>query len=245
MDDKKQDSVYYSLPDYFYSFSDSGDQHYLTETSLRKNENLVSFFSASNIVLVDSLVKWKNSAIPKEKPDVNRILASLYRIFGNPENEEEFQQLKSKIHSQGGELHEALKTLDIIDAKAQSLLSYISISIAALVVLLSQIQNNSILKFIFFDEKFMSILLLLSVFLTTSMILCLYCVNIIGAHTINHLKFNEPEKRLKEFGQVIINITLYRRIMYLFAYYLSFVTAFCLGVLFILWSIGNLYSIHV
>ena len=37
---------------------------------LWNNENLISFFSSSNIVFDDNLVKWKYTAIQKEKPEV-------------------------------------------------------------------------------------------------------------------------------------------------------------------------------
>lgn len=132
------------------------------------------------------------------------------------EHEIEFQQIKAKIRKQADENHEAMNTLDIIDAKAQSLLSYISISIAVFVFILSQLQSSNFIKYLIF---------ILLILLSITMLLCLPCVDIIGAHTIKNLKSKEEVNRLKEYNNLIFALTLKRRNYYLIAHRLSLVTA--------------------
>jgi len=69
------------------------------------------------------------------------------------EHEKELQHIKAKVRQEAGGNHEAMLTLGIIDAKSQSLLSYISISVAAFVLILSALQNNSFFKFTVLEEK--------------------------------------------------------------------------------------------
>lgn len=108
-------------------------------------------------------------------------------------------------------------TLGVIDAKAQSLLSYISISIAVFVFILSELQTNTFIKYI---------ILLMLFLLSIATLLCLYCVDIIGAHTIKCLKSKEEADRLNEYNDHIFKLSLQRRKCYIIAHRLSVVAAF-------------------
>ena len=142
------------------------------------------------------------------------------------EYEKELQQIKAKVRQQAGENHEAMLTLGIIDAKAQSLLSYISISVAAFVLILSALQNNSFFKFNALEEKiFLYIILSLLVILSIAMFLCLLSVDTIGVHTIKSFKSKEAVDRLKEYNELLFKLTLRRRTQYLIAHRLCIVAS--------------------
>ena len=137
-------------------------------------------------------------------------------------------------------LHEAMDVLDIIDCKTQSLLAYISLSFAALVFLLTGIRDDSSLELAFFGETtLIRIVLLFLIILSVAIILCLSCLNIVGAHTIMTLECQEDRKRQKEYENLIIKVTLARRTRYLIAHRISIVTAACLGLLFVFVFLGD------
>jgi hypothetical protein len=100
--------------------------------------------------------------------------------FACIENEKVFLRLQSYLRNQEtSEVNEAMYVLDCIDTKAQSLLAYISISIAALVFLIPVIENNSLTNSAFFDKTFFTnIIFLLLVILSIAIVLCLSCVNV-------------------------------------------------------------------
>ena len=147
------------------------------------------------------------------------------------------QRIKAKVRQQAGENHEAMLTLGIIDAKAQSLLSYISISVAAFVLILSALQNNSFFKFNTLEEKvFLYIILSLLVILSIAMFLCLLSVDTIGAHTIKSFKSKEAVDRQNEYNELSFKLTLRRRTLYLIAHRLCIVTAILFILLMVLLS---------
>jgi hypothetical protein len=149
--------------------------------------------------------------------------------------EKDFLVLQSKLRGQNTSvLQEAMYSLDCIDVKAQSLLSYISISIAALVFQLSEIHSSSILD----KKEFTNFILILLVCLSVAIVLCLSCVNIIGAHTVMLLKSQEEKKKLDEYNDLVLRVTLNRRTRYLIAHRLSVTTAVFLGILFALRLFG-------
>lgn len=146
-------------------------------------------------------------------------------------NEKDFLNLQSNLRGQNTTVHqEAMYALDSIDVKAQSLLSCISISIAALVFQLSEIQGSSISD----KKEVTNFILLLLIFLSIAIVLCLSCVNIIGAHTVMLLKSEDEKKKLDEFNDLVLRVTLGRRTRYLIAHRLSIITAVSLGILFII-----------
>lgn len=187
-----------SHTDYLYNSIDSDDQHKVTENS--QNPNTFS----------DLLCNIRDKCMPNQ----------------SIEHEKELQQIKAKVRQQAGENHEAMLTLGIIDAKAQSLLSYISISVAAFVLILSALQNNSFFKFNALEEKiFLYIILSLLVILSIAMFLCLLSVDTIGVHTIKSFKSKEAVDRLKEYNELLFKLTLRRRTQYIIAHRLCIVAA--------------------
>lgn len=173
----------------FYYSINSDDQHKVTENSQKPN------------AFLDLLCKIADQCIPN--PSI--------------EHEKEYQRTKAELKQQSNEHCEVMFTLSVIDAKAQSLLSYISISIAVFAFILSELQTNTFIKYII-----LSMLFLLSI----AMLLCLYCVDIIGAHTIKCLKSKEKADRLNEYNDHIFKLALQRRKCYIIAHRLSIVAAF-------------------
>jgi hypothetical protein len=193
--------------------NDSDDQHKVTENS--KNPNTFS----------DLLFKIRDKCMLNQSID----------------HEKELQQIKAKVRQQAGENHEAMLTLGIIDAKAQSLLSYISISVAAFVLILSALQNNPIFKFNVLEEKiFLYIILLLLVILSIAMFLCLLSVDTIGAHTVKSFKSKEAVDRLNEYNELLFKLTLRRRTKYLIAHRLCIVAS----LLFILLTVLLIFTLR-
>ncbi len=145
--------------------------------------------------------------------------------------EKDYFNLQSNLRGQNTTVHwEAMYALNSIDVKAQSLLTCISISIATLVFQLSEIQGSSISD----KKEVTNFILLLLIFLSIAMVLCLSCVDIIGAHTVRLLKSEDEKKKLDEFNDLVLRVTLGRRTRYLIAHRLSIITAVSLGILFIL-----------
>lgn len=161
--------------------------------------------------------------------------------FACLDNEETFLRLMSYLRNNGdGVLSEAMYSLDCVDSKSQALLTYISISIAALIFLITGIQNNY-LNFMFIDQKqFVDFIYILLIVQSIAMILCLSCVNIIGAHTVLFLKEKDEENRRKEYFNLLKKISLQRRTRYLISHRLSIVSATFLGMLFLLRFTGYL-----
>jgi len=121
-------------------------------------------------------------------------------------------------------LNEAMLVLDIIDAKANSLLAYISISLAALVFLLTSLSSSN-LNFLFLGQSVLTISILLTLLaLLVAILLCLSCLNIVGSHTIQKLSIDNrlsPE----EYEELIVKVTLSRRLRYRLAHRISMSTA--------------------
>lgn len=199
MNDSKQEFFCYSTPaDYLHNSNDSDDQHKVLENS----HNPYTYSD-----LLDKI---------RDKSMLNQSI----------EHEKELQQIKAKVRQEAGGNHEAMLTLGIIDAKAQSLLSYISISVAAFVLILSALQNNSFFKFSVLEEKILFyIILLLLVILSIAMFLCLLSVNTIGAHTIKSFKSKETVDRQKEYNELLYKLTLRRRTQYLIAHRLCIIAS--------------------
>ena len=170
--------------------------------------------------------------------------SQLLKTFSLPtiEDEKKFLQYQLDLREHGTRsLEEAMDVLDIIDVKAQSLLSYISLSITALVFILAALQSGADFCMIFHDEVMLTrIILFFLVILSVAVIFALSVLNIVGAHTIRHLKYQKGKKSLKEYEELIVKVTLYRRIRYLVAHRISTFTAFCLGILFILMLLATL-----
>lgn len=122
-------------------------------------------------------------------------------------------------------LNEAMLVLDIIDTKANSLLAYISISLAALVFLLTSLDSNSNLNLVLISKAQLSVCLLAVLMaLLTAIILCLSCLNIIGAHTIKKLTTSN-KLSFDTYEELIVKVTSSRRRRYLFAHHISMATA--------------------
>ena len=214
MNDRKPDFFATTSPaDCLYNSNDSDDQQMVAENS--QNPNTFS----------DFLCKIREKCIPNQ----------------SIEHEKELQRIKAKVRQQAGENHEAMLTLGIIDAKAQSLLSYISISVAAFVLILSALQNNSFFKFNTLEEKvFLYIILSLLVILSIAMFLCLLSVDTIGAHTIKSFKSKEAVDRQKEYNELLFKLTLRRRTLYLIAHRLCIIAA----ILFILLMVLLIFTLR-
>lgn len=122
-------------------------------------------------------------------------------------------------------LNEAMLVLDIIDSKTQSLLSYISISLAALVFLITSLPNTPNLRLGAIDPHTFTVgLLILILGLLAASILCLSCLNIVGAHTIKSLAARKKQTP-EEYEKLIVRTTKRRRDRYLWAHRISIVTA--------------------
>lgn len=131
-------------------------------------------------------------------------------------------------------LNEAMLVLDIIDVKTQSLLSYISISFAGLVFLITSLPSNPALQLAFFStEIFTSTLLALVIALLGASILCLSCLNIIGGHTIRRLASRKRYTQ-EEYESLVVGVTQARRDRYLAAHRITIATAVVTFVLFAL-----------
>lgn len=162
----------------------------------------------------------------------------------NPEDERTFLSYQKELREGGTHvLNEAMLVLDIIDAKTQSLLSYISISLAAMVFLITSLPKSVNLNFLFFGETILTASLLLVILaLLAASILCLSCLNIVGAHTIRLLKYQHCEGQ-QEYEDLIVRVTLGRRNRYIIAHRISILTAFFIVVLFTFLFLGSMAAI--
>jgi len=133
-----------------------------------------------------------------------------------------------------------MHVLDIIDSKTEALLAYISVSVAAMVFLLTSFHSNTALKILFVSrETGTLILLIITLALLTAIVFCLSCLNIVGAHTVKALKATTKEGREKEYENLVLRVTLGRRTRYLIAHRISMVTAISLIFVFILLILGS------
>lgn len=170
---------------------------------------------------------------------VKRLLRSIAKRLGlclpTVEDEKAFLQYQIDLRKSGtGLLEEAMDVLDIIDAKSEALLAYISLSFAAMVFLLTGLQDNPYLEFEIFGQTIVTgILLIIILALLVAIIFCISCLNIVGAHTIRALKSSKEQMRRKEYEELIIRVTLGRRIRYLTAHRISTATAVGLIALFV------------
>lgn len=139
-------------------------------------------------------------------------------------------------------LAEAMMVLDIIDVKAQALLAYISVSMAALIFLLTLLPQNTALHFVALTQADVVTILLASILaLLVSILLCLSCLNIVGAHTITSLH-RHNKRDVQSYEQLVVKVTLYRRLRYLVAHRISIGTALLTATVF-----GDLFigSVHL
>jgi hypothetical protein len=137
-------------------------------------------------------------------------------------------------------LNEAMLVLDIIDSKTQSLLSYISVSLAALVFLISTIPGNSRLSFTIVGQEVVTTsLLVLILALLLASVLCLSCLNIVGGHTIRSI-WSDEQNTQQEYEALIVRVTSARRNRYLIAHRVSIVTAVLTFILFSVLLISTL-----
>jgi hypothetical protein len=142
-------------------------------------------------------------------------------------------------------VNEAMLVLDIIDTKTQALLAYIGISLAALIFLLAAPPNMLNLRLgLLSTLVFTTALLLIILILLAASVLCLSCLNIIGAHTIRRL---ESKKKLSqsEYESLVLRVTNGRRQRYLYAHRLSMVTAVLTFLLFSLLLVASLVDATV
>ena len=131
-------------------------------------------------------------------------------------------------------LNEAMRVLDIIDVKTQSLLSYIAVSLAAMIFLITSLPSSSSIKPVLMGPQlFTSLLLVLIVALLGASVLCLTCLNIVGAHTIRSMASRQKQSQ-EEYERFIVKVTLGRRNRYLVAHHVSVATAVLTFVLFVL-----------
>ena len=151
-----------------------------------------------------------------------------------------------RVLREGGTLilNEAMLVLDVIDSKTSSLLSYISLSFAAMVFLITSLPGSAFLTVGFFDDRalIMSVLAIILALLV-AILLCLSCLNIIGSHTIAHLSVTtELDERIYE--DYVVRLTISRRRRYRAAHQVSVVTAMFMIILFISILVGSLQG-HV
>jgi len=152
------------------------------------------------------------------------------------ESEKAFLSYQISLKEKGSRLlYEAMLVLDIIDSKTSSLLSYISISLAALIFVITVIPTSQLLVDIPFDQKnIFYIFTVLIILLIIAIILCLSCLNIVGAHTIKKNRFYPPSNdSLRKYEDFILKITYKRRKRYLVAHRISMFTAIVLLLTFI------------
>jgi hypothetical protein len=129
-------------------------------------------------------------------------------------------------------LKQAMIALDIIDVKTQSLLSYISISFAALVFLLTSLAQRGGLAVVVPRRFATTLLLLIIVLLLITIVLCLSCLNIIRARTAHQLN-QRYEQDPAEYECLVLEITCGRRSRYIIAQRISVMTALLTTMLFI------------
>jgi hypothetical protein len=168
-----------------------------------------------------------NSAQPLDPPILEEATSPLL------EHERTFLRYQRQLKEGGTKvLTEAMLVLDNIDVKAQSLLTYISVSLAALVFLITSPLNTPISRISFFGiDAFTQVLLILILALIGASILCLSCLNIVGAHTIRSLA-SRNQSTPQGYESHIVRVTLGRRSRYLVAHRISIATAFLTFILF-------------
>lgn len=135
-------------------------------------------------------------------------------------------------------LNEAMLVLDIIDSKTQALLAYISISLAALVFLLTSPPTAFNARLVLLTARlFSTSLLVIILALLGAIILCLSCLNIVGGHT---MRSRGTRRKLTQQGyeDLIVRVTAGRRNRYLLAHRISVVTAVVTFILFLLLLAG-------
>jgi hypothetical protein len=142
-----------------------------------------------------------------------------YLIPPSVEHEKTFLHYQVKLrHGRHKLLNEAMLVLDIIDAKTQALLAYISISFVAVVFLLTLVRGHKTIT---------ELLLIVIILLLIAIVICLTCLNIVGAHTVKR------GLREDEYEALIVKVTLGRRMRYLIAHRISVLTAILLIVVFL------------
>jgi hypothetical protein len=170
MNDRKLNFCDYLSNKNFLSLTDSGDQQNQESVSLRRR--FVKWLSERRFV------KWLLN--------IRDWFFSTFFSTTSIENEKKFLHIQMLLKNhEDTEFKEAEYMLNIIDHKAQSLLAYISISIAALVFLIPVIEKNSLISSTFFGSTFFTIIIfLLLVILSIAMFFCLSCVNVVAARAV-------------------------------------------------------------
>lgn len=163
-----------------------------------------------------------------------KVISRVWRTPVGVEYEETFLTYQRELRDGGSKvLNEAMLVLDIIDVKTQSLLAYISISLAAMIFLIGGLSTSSNLTYPGLSQPDFTIaLLLVTVLLLGAIMLCLSCLNIVGAHTIRALAGRKQETQA-EYEALIVSVTLARRRRYLIAHRISFCTAGLTALIFI------------
>jgi hypothetical protein len=176
-----------------------------------------------------------------------RVFATVGRMWFasvGPEHEQIFLTYQRELRDGGSKvLNEAMLVLDIIDVKTQSLLAYISISLAAMVFLITALPTSTNLHFDGLSKSYLTIaLLLVIILLLSAILLCLSCLNIVGAHTIRMLAGRKKETQ-SEYETLIVGVTLARRKRYLVAHRISLVTAILTMAVFLYLLAGSLRAL--
>lgn len=137
-------------------------------------------------------------------------------------------------------LNEAMLVLDIIDSKTQSLLAYISVSVAALIFLITALPDSQADLDLGLLSRSTTITILLVVIfaLMVAVVFCLSCLNIVGAHTIGDLKRRQRQSQ-EEYENLVVQVTCGRRNRYLIAHRISMVTAVGAGLVFLDLLVGS------
>lgn len=142
------------------------------------------------------------------------------------DHEKTFLQYQRELRDGGTHLlQESMLVLDIIDVKAQSLLGYISVSLAALLFFLPIVSASAASSWgVVGTACAVRVLIGIMILLVIASILCLSCLNIVGAHTIDALSCDGKDNK-EDYESHIVCTTHMRRKRYLIAHRISVLTA--------------------
>jgi len=167
----------------------------------------------------------------KEQDPVVRIITDIVRTFKpNIDDEKRFAKYQQSLRKKSDTplLEECMLILDIIDTKTAALLQYIAISLAIFLFLFGMIGDDQSFNITGGTKSVLSVAILGAILLSIfAIILCLSCLNIIGAHTVFDLSKEEYETH-------VISVTLRRRNRYRLAQRLSITTSLILLFIFVL-----------
>lgn len=121
--------------------------------------------------------------------------------------------------------------LDIIDSKTSALLTYISIALAIFLFTFGMIADGKAFDLSGAGKSIISVIILFAtIFSIFAIILCLSCLNIVGAHTVFDLNKDE-------YLDYVVAVTLGRRNRYRRAQQISMGTSFGLLAVFLILSV--------